>query len=113
MKIKREQTICEWAGVEPDQPAPGTKLGIALGTIGKNPIHGLRHKAENGTNGWYIWCGEEMGKADDFFVPLHVEHIADYLPEVQEYLELPPGYRFLIDGNDYEDVWFEGNDLNA
>ncbi|WP_443019960.1 immunity protein Imm33 domain-containing protein [Shewanella sp. OMA3-2] len=22
------------------------------------PINGLRHKAENGTCGWYIWCGE-------------------------------------------------------
>lgn len=113
MKIKREQTICEWVGVDPQKPETGTKLGIALSTIGKKPINGLRHKAENGTNGWYIWCGEEMGKEDDFFAPLHVEHIAEYLPEVQEYLDLPPGYRFLIDGIDYEDVWYEQELLNA
>ncbi len=113
MKIKREQAICEWVGVDPHKPEIGTKLGIALSTIGKKPINGLRYKAENGTNGWYIWCGEEMGKEDDFFAPLHVEHIAEYLPEVQEYLDLPPGYRFLIDGNDYEDVWYEQELLNA
>lgn len=107
MKIKREQTVCDRAGVEPQKPEAGTKLGIALGTIGKEPINGLRHNPENGTNGWYIWCGEEMSQEDDFFSPLHIEHIAEYLPDVQEYLDLPPGYRFLIDNNNYEDVWFD------
>jgi len=113
MKIKREQTVCEWKGVEPVKPEAGSKLGIAIETIGKVPINGLRHKEENGTNGWYIWCGEEMSQAEDFFSPLHVEHIKDYLPEVEEYLDLPPGYRFLIDGNNYEDVWYDEELLNA
>ncbi len=113
MKIKREQSICEWAEAEPLKPEAGTKLGIALSTLGKEPINGLRHSPENGTNGWFIWCGEEMSQAEDFFSPLHVEHIAEYLPQVQEYLNLPPGYRFLIDGNNYEDVWYEQELLNA
>lgn len=39
--------------------------------------------------------------------------IQKYLPEVKKYLDLPPGYRFLIDGNNYEDVWFEAELLNA
>jgi len=113
MKIKREQTVCEWQGVEPAKPEAGSKLGIAIETIGKVPINGLRHKEENGTNGWYIWCGEEVSQAEVFFSPLHVEHISEYLPEVEEYLELPPGYRFLIDGNNYEDVWYDDELLNA
>jgi hypothetical protein len=113
MKIKREQTVCEWKGVEPVKPETGSKLGIAVETIGKVPINGLRHKEGNGTNGWYIWCGEEMSQADDFFSPLHIEHISEYLPEVEEYLDLPPGYRFLIDGNNYEDVWFDEEVLNT
>jgi len=70
----------------------------------------LRHKKENGTNGWYIWCGEEFKETDDFFSPLHVEHIPEYLPEVGKYLALPPGYRFLIDDKGHEDVW-QDNDL--
>jgi len=107
MKINREKTICEWQGVEPVIPKPDSKLGLAIETIGQCPINGLRHKAENGTNGWYIWCGEKLSENDDFFSPLHVEHISDYLPEVKEYLELPPGYRFLIDGNNFEDVWYD------
>ena len=92
----------------PCKPVFGSKLGIALKTIGKEPINGLRHKEENGTNGWYIWCGEKLSNDPDFFSPLHVEHIAEYLPLIIEYLALPPGYRFLTDGINYEDVWFDG-----
>jgi len=86
MKIKSEQTVCEWKGVEPVKPEAGSKLGIAIDTIGKIPINGLRHKEENGTNGWYIWCGEEMSQAEGFFSPLHIEHITEYLPQVEGYL---------------------------
>lgn len=107
------RTTCETYGVEPHVPKKESKLGIALSTIGKMPINGLRHKEDNGTNGWYIWCGEEMSENDDFFLPLHVEHILEYLPEVAEYLNLPPGYRFLIDGKGYEDVWFDEQLLQA
>ena len=113
MKIKRNQTVCERVGVEPQKPEAGTKLGIALGSLGKGPVNGLRHNPENGTNGWYLWCGEEMLQDDDSFSPLHVEHIGEYFPQVQEYLDLPPGYRFLIDDNNYEDVWHDPGLLNA
>lgn len=113
MKEKRTQNICEWVGVSPVKPLEDSKLGIAISTIGNEPINGVRHKVENGTNGWYIWCGKEMSDAADFFSPLHIEHINKYLPEVEEYLDLPPGYRFLIDGNNYEDVWFDEEIINA
>ena len=112
MKRQKNQSICEWADVEAKIPAPGSKLGIALKTIGKSPINGLRHSERNGTCGWYIWCGEELRETEDFFSPLHVEHIQEHLPQVQEYLNLPPGFRFLIDGSGYEDVWFEPELLN-
>jgi len=80
------------------------KLGIALDTIGKLPINGMRVKDENGTCGWYIWCGEEYKEDADFFSPLCVEHIENYLPDIKEYLDLPLGYRFLLAPN-YEDIW--------
>ncbi len=106
MEVRKEQTVCEWIGVTPVLPKFNSKVGIALGSLGKGIIHGLRHPEADDTNGWYNWCGE-LSSADDFFSPLHVEHLADYLPAVLEYLDLPPGYRFLIDGNNYEDVWFD------
>jgi len=105
MKPRSEQSVCERQGVLPVVPEPGTKIGIALGTLNMLPINGLRHKPDKGTNGWYIWCGEEMSSEEDFFSPLHIEHIIEYLPQVEAYLDLPPGYRFLTDGESYEDVW--------
>jgi len=60
-------------------------------------------------NGWYLWRGGEWSDADDFFASLHVEHVGEYLPRIEKYLELPPGHRFLIDDNGYEDVWFDAS----
>lgn len=113
MRIKKQQTVCEWQQADPLPPAPGSKLGIAMATLGKQPVNGLRHPPEAGTCGWYIWCGEVLSEEDDFFQPLHVEHLVDHLPEFVEYLDLPPGYRVLIDGNNWEDVWRDDSLLDA
>ena len=85
-------------------------LGFALGTVGKVPINGLRHQAVDNSNGWYIWMGE-FSTASDFFSPLHTSHLFTRLPEVIEYLGLPPGYRFLL-APDYVDVWYDASLLN-
>ena len=87
-------------------PDAEEKLGIALSTIGKMPINGLRHPIENGTCGWYIWCGEKLSEDVEFFKPLHVKHINEYCPTIEKYLALPVGFRFLV-AEGYEDVWFD------
>lgn len=88
------------------------KLGISTNVMsGILPINGLRIKPEGDTVGWYIWAGEELSNDSDFFQPLHVEHIKEWMPKVEKYLGLPPGWRFLI-ANDYEDVWFDESLLN-
>jgi hypothetical protein len=43
---------------------------------------------------------------DDFFQPMHIEHVPDECPEALDFLTLPPGWRFLVHG-DYVDVWFD------
>ena len=98
--------VCMRFSAEPLPCSGEEKLGIAVETIGNLPINGLRHKPENGTCGWYIWCGESMSEDPDFFKPLHVSHVREYLPEIEQYLSLPPGFRFLVAG-DYEDVWYD------
>ena len=107
MNKSMDEKVCDTKGVKAVVPAPGTKLGIALSTLGKEPINGLRHNPTKGTNGWYIWCGDTFSEADDFFKPLHIEHIDEYFPMVKQYLDLPPGYRFQIDSKNYEDIWFD------
>ncbi len=89
-------------------PAPShLKAGVASNVReGVVPINGLRLAPEEGTTGWFIWAGEEMSEADDFFLPLHIAHIQDWCPQVVKFLGLPPGWRFLVAG-DYEDVWVD------
>ena len=94
-------------GYTPYPCSPEDKAGIARNVrSGQLPINGLRIQPVDDTNGWYIWAGETMSKADDFFVPLHASHLEEWCPLVLPYLELPPGWRFLITPN-YEDVWFD------
>jgi hypothetical protein len=99
-----QQQVCQRFGVEP-YPAPSDlKVGVSRSVReGEIPLHGLRHPPEGDTTGWYIWAGP-FSDDPDFFVPLHVEHLAEWRPEVLDYLALPPGWRFLL-APDYEDVW--------
>jgi hypothetical protein len=90
----------------------GSKVGIALATLRMRPLNGLRHIPERGTNGWYIWGGEELSSRADFFDALHIDHVPHRCPGIVKYLGLPPGYRFLV-APDHLDVWFDVNLLNA
>lgn len=86
---------------------PAGIVGISDGVrLGEWPLNGLRHPPERGESGWYIWSGEELSAAADFFKPLHAEHLAGFRSQAIPYLGLPPGWRFLI-APGYEDVWFD------
>lgn len=102
---KEQESTCEKFNV-PFFNTPSTlKVGISLNVKeGVQPINGLRHPPEGDTSGWYIWAGEEFSEDPNFFVPLHIEHLSEWCPEIIKYLGLPPGWRFLIAPN-YEDVW--------
>ncbi|KXX71178.1 hypothetical protein AVL50_10090 [Flammeovirga sp. SJP92] len=99
--------MCEKIGVKPDRPTPNSIIGLAIDSLGNGVIHGLRHPSEQNTNGWYIWSGD-YSEYEDFFKPVCKEHLNEYIKiDLEKYLDLPAGYRFLIDGNQYEDVWFD------
>jgi hypothetical protein len=103
----RQLEVCARFGVVPT-PAPGHMLvGISQNVrSGLMPVNGLRHAAEGNTTGWFIWAGEELSDAPDFFRPLHVDHLVDWCPGVIPYLQLPPGWRFLV-APGVEDVWWD------
>jgi hypothetical protein len=73
---------------------------------GRWPINGLRHPPEAGTTGWYLWSGTELSDTDDFFAPIHVQHVLDEHSKLAQYLGLAPGWRFLFDDT-HEDVWYD------
>lgn len=91
----------------------GLKIGVAENLKSDLlPINGLRHPPRGDTTGWYLWAGEELSSADDFFKPLHVEHISNWNPDIEKYLGLAPGWRFLF-ANGYEDVWYDASLLDV
>ena len=107
MGMNAQRQVCEKYNAEFVAAPSDLKVGIARSVKdGILPIHGLRIPPEPVTTGWFIWAGGEMSRADDFFVPLHVEHLSEWCPAVLRFLGLPPGWRFLVAG-DYEDVWYD------
>jgi hypothetical protein len=87
-----------------EAPQRGRYCAGSRSSVGLRPLNGLRHPPEGDTTGWYIWAGQELSQAPDFFEPVHVLHLAETCQQILRFLGLPPGWRFLTDG-DYVDVW--------
>jgi hypothetical protein len=106
--------ICKKYGLPASPCDPALKVGIAQNVRdGALPINGLRHPPEGDTTGWYFWGGEDPpGEGEDFFLPLHAEHLPSWCPAIMRYLALPPGTRFLV-ADDYEDVWTDASLLDV
>lgn len=83
-------------------------VAIAVHTLNQEPIVGIRKKPETDEKiAWFIYGGE-LGEGEDFFETMTVRELQDILPEALPYLALAEGFRFMIDREDYEDVWKEG-----
>jgi hypothetical protein len=102
---KRNQLVARYGFVP--VPVLGTeKVGVAANVrTGLQPINGVRSFPDPGTTGWFIWAGEAMSEDPDYFLPLHASHLSDLCSAVLPYMELPPGWGFVI-APGYEDVWF-------
>lgn len=102
-----QRALCEQWNAEFLAVRHQDKLGITEEALqGVFPIHGLRHRPEDGTSGWFIWSGE-YSEAEDFFMPMHVEHVMSVEMAFSRCLGLAPGWRFLIGEDGYEDIWFD------
>lgn len=99
--------VCRRFGVQPWAPELDELVGVAHNVrSGIQPLNGMRYLPEGAGCGWLLWAGDEIGEEDDFFAPMHVRHLPEWLPAVVPYLALLPGWRFLI-APGYEDVWFD------
>lgn len=102
-----QKELCGRYGATYSPSPPNLKVGIAKNVKDNMwPLNGLRHPPEGDTTGWYFWAGEEFSEAEDFFLPLHVNHIRNWNSALLPFLGLPPGWRFLV-APDYEDVWYD------
>jgi hypothetical protein len=106
MDQAKQKAVCDQheAGFHP--PALDSQVGIAIETLHLQPLNGMRIAPEGGVCGWYLWAGGEPSDAVDFYKPLCVEHLAEYCPAALPFLALPPGWRFLTDG-EYVEVWYD------
>jgi hypothetical protein len=113
--INARAALAKTYGFTPVPADTDSKLGMSRNVrAGVQPINGVRTRPDAGTCGWYVWAGEAAPSNDpDFFEPLHVAHVEKVCPAILPYLELPPGWRFLI-APGHVDVWFDPNvDLEA
>jgi hypothetical protein len=111
--FRRQRELCLKLKVMPTPPLRNQKVGIAANVrSGLQPTNGMRCKVEGNTCGWYIWAGEKLSDDPNFFLPLHVEHLEGWCPDVLPYLALPPGWRFLL-APGQEDVWFDRDLLSS
>ena len=107
-----QAAVCDRFGVECRASEPLHKVGLALSSLGLQPLNGLRHPPAGDTTGWYIWGGLDLSTSDDFFQPIHVDHLGEVLPTVVPYLGLPAGWRFQL-AMGHEDVWFDADLLDV
>lgn len=107
----QQRDVCREHGAEYMPPAAGSKVGIALQTLGQLPVHGIRVPPTETTCGWYIYAGDESSDAEDFYQPLCVEHLDKYCAFVMPLLALPPGWRFMADDDGFRDVWQDAEPL--
>ena len=102
--IQPQKEICEKYNSEWKPINKKLKIGVSENLNANSIINGLRHSAEKGTTGWFIWSGE-YSEDENFFKPICAEHLLQIEPKIIKYLGLEVGFRFLIDRNEYEDVW--------
>lgn len=111
---RQQRALCDRYGSEFWLTADDDKVGATQTVRGDaQPVHGLRHRPEPGTTGWFLWAGDaDVPQEDDAFAPLHVHHLEEWRPEVVPYLGLGPGWRFIV-APGYEDVWFDESLLDV
>ncbi|HEY3898035.1 MAG TPA: hypothetical protein VGM54_05435 [Chthoniobacter sp.] len=109
---REQKNLCQRVGSEYVPAHPHLKIGLAIESLDRSPIYGVRHKPEGDTTGWYIWAGP-MSEDPAFFKPVHTTHLESLCPRAQKYLGLAPGYKFIIDRAGYEDVWYEPSHASA
>lgn len=101
--LKLQQDTCKRLALP--EAASEEMVAVAISTLGKMPVYGTRIVLSQGGNiSWFFHCGE-YSDGDDFYQPVHAEHLSELLPSVLKYLRLPPGSKFIIDDQGYEDVW--------
>ncbi|ANF81759.1 hypothetical protein A3K93_05870 [Acinetobacter sp. NCu2D-2] len=106
--IAEQKLLCEEVGSAYIEVSGDDVVAVAVNTLEQDPIVGIRKQPEGEQNvSWFIYGGEQVSN-EEAFETMTVRELQDIIPDVLPYLALEQGFRFMIDGDDYEDVWKEG-----
>ena len=109
--IEEQKLVCEEFDSAYIKVKEDDVVAVAKHTLDQEPIVGLRNKPEPGEKvAWFIYGGE-LGEGEDFFETMTVKELEEILPDAIPFLALETGFRFMIDRDDYEDVWKAEPDL--
>ena len=102
--IEEQKLVCEEFDSRYIKVNETDLVAIAKHTLNKEPIVGLRKQPDAENVSWFIYGGE-LEEGEDFFDVISVKELEDVFPDAIPYLALEQGFRFMIDADDYEDVW--------
>lgn len=111
--IEEQKLVCEEFDSAYIKVNEDDVVAIAKHTLDQEPIVGLRKKPDPSDQiAWFIYGGE-LQEGEDFFETVTVKELENILPDAIPYLALETGFRFMIDRDDYEDVWKAETDLSG
>lgn len=102
--IEEQKLVCEEFDSQYIKVNEDDLVAIAKQTLTKEPIVGLRKKPDTDMVSWFIYGGE-LEEGEDFFETVTVKELEEIFPDALVYLALEEGFRFMIDADEYEDVW--------
>lgn len=102
--VEEQKLVCEEFDSRYVKVNETDLVAIAKQTLKKEPIVGLRKKPDAENVSWFIYGGE-LEDGEDFFDVVSVKELEDIFPDAIPYLALEEGFRFMIDADEYEDVW--------
>lgn len=108
--IAEQKRICESVGSRYIEVNGDDIVAVAVDSLKQEPWVGLRKAVkEQGDAHWYIYGGE-LTEASAVFETMQVRDLQDLdAVDVLPYLALEVGFRFMIDSDEYEDIWREGD----
>ncbi|WP_111858397.1 hypothetical protein [Acinetobacter sp. CFCC 10889] len=102
--IEEQKLVCEEFDSRYVKVNETDVVAIAKHTLTQEPIVGLRKAPDENNVAWFIYGGEIAADQDDFEL-VTVKELEDIFPDAIPYLALEQGFRFMIDADEYEDVW--------
>ena len=102
--VEEQKLVCEEFDSRYIKVNETDLVAIAKQTLSKEPIVGLRKQPDAANVSWFIYGGE-LEEGEDFFDVISVKELEEVFPDAIPYLALEQGFRFMIDADEYEDVW--------